>query len=1524
MSVIKNIYRVIRSICVATLIAVAALYLLIYVLFSIPYVQDETKKIAELEVSKLLHTKLTVGSLQLSPFNEVVLNDVNIPTPEGEQCVNIKKVGAGFNLWTYLRKQRIDITYLQLYGLKGEIIQNKKGAPLNIQFLIDAFKPKNKSSKSNLNLLIRNVVIRDSEVCYDLHWKPWNINNIFDPSHIRISNLNIDLEISEISNKVINVNLRRLAFVESSGFTLTKGSLDFIKIDNSLAFKNIQFALPNSTLNISDIELPISAFKSLKEYFSVHNLSGAVSSSRLTLSDLGAFYGKLHKIRKSVKVNCKFNGTLNKLFLDYINVATLDNSSECAISKLVLSPLNLINKDISASNILVKLNSDDIHEIKSLFHGISENVSNKITAAGNINVRGSAKMNIGERFANFIGDINTGYGKLQSDAFVEWKNPKSIELIGKAETDGFKLGNLLSANKLGTIAFKADCNLSFGAGLPQGSSKIEVSKVEFNNYYLSNIIINLENKNDKVEGHIEIDDKLIRANVEGSSIVSGEPTSLKVSADISHLYPSILGISDNGINLVCGAKIEAELEGTNPDNLLGTIDLNNLFITKNGNTLSLDNVLVSAYNDKQGRNIALRNKYINADLSGAFTVAGLNNLVQKIGSTVAPSYFKESILWVASEDTANCRIEILPDEPFTKFFNLPLHPGAPIEFSAFLDANSGTSEIKLNAPYIIQGSNKLIKNSTVSLQASVLGGFSGVIKSKIPMKDDLVDITLITTGLKDRMTLVSDWHFTQHPDIYGNIDISSYISHNPYSNKFEMIGYIMPSKFHLNGADWNISRSTVSYANNALNINNLKLWHENQFLKINGRASNNASDILHISLASMDLSYIFDTLNINFVDFGGIATGEIRASNVFSKLPLLRTDLLYVKNFSYNKGVVGNAMLKSYWDNAEQMVSITADITNKKQQRSLIKGGIYVTKDSLSFDFDANHLNIKLLKPFLSSFSSDVGGEASGKVKLYGTFRDINLTGRAFADSFFMRVGFTNVEYNCSDSIYFTKDRIIVPKLTVRDTYGHTGKFEGQLKHNNFRDVSFDFKLSEAKNLLCFDTNRKKNTNFYGKVFASGSGTLQGRPDYVGLMLDLTPAPSSEFTFALNEVKTAAEYSFLTFNDKSKLVETEEVTEEFKLESKIKEEAQSKYSEPSSLFKLDLRCSLTPDIKINLLMDRKTGDGISARGSGPMTIMYNSDSNDVNMYGKYTLSEGNYKFSLQDIILRDFKINPGSNITFNGDPMQGVLDIVASYRVNANLSEIDQSFSSDKDLSRTSVPVDALLNVSGVITGPEISFDIALPTLTQDVERKVRSIISTDDMMNRQIIYLLALNKFYTPEYMGNVGTGNSDLASVASSTLSGQLSSFLGQITDKLSVAPSFRTDRGDFSDMEVDVALSSRLLNNRLLINGNFGYRDRSTSQTTFIGDFDIEYLLNRNGNFRLKAYNHFNDQYYYLRSAKTTQGLGVVFRRDFDNISNFVNSQKDKLNKLLRKKEDGMVNKKNEKKDTVVVGGYYYDDF
>ena len=271
------------------------------------------------------------------------------------------------------------------------------------------------------------------------------------------------------------------------------------------------------------------------------------------------------------------------------------------------------------------------------------------------------------------------------------------------------------------------------------------------------------------------------------------------------------------------------------------------------------------------------------------------------------------------------------------------------------------------------------------------------------------------------------------------------------------------------------------------------------------------------------------------------------------------------------------------------------------------------------------------------------------------------------------------------------------------------------------------------------------------------------------------------------------------------------------------------------------------------------------------------------MYGSYTVNNGSYNFSLQDIITRDFSITSGSTVSFRGSPMDATLDINAVYSLQANLADLDESFVTESELTRTTVPVHTILKISGDLTHPDIGFDIELPTVSADIDSKMRSIISTDEMMNREIIYLLALNRFFTPDY--SIGqNGNNEWVSMASSTISSSLGSILGQISENWNISPNFRSDKGDFSDMEVDLVLSSQLLNNRLIFNGNFGYRDKRYNSTNFVGDFDIEYLLTESGNLRLKGYNHFNDRNYSMRTALTTQGIGIMYTHDFNSWLNF----------------------------------------
>ena len=289
------------------------------------------------------------------------------------------------------------------------------------------------------------------------------------------------------------------------------------------------------------------------------------------------------------------------------------------------------------------------------------------------------------------------------------------------------------------------------------------------------------------------------------------------------------------------------------------------------------------------------------------------------------------------------------------------------------------------------------------------------------------------------------------------------------------------------------------------------------------------------------------------------------------------------------------------------------------------------------------------------------------------------------------------------------------------------------------------------------------------------------------------------------------------------------------------------------------------------------------------------------MFGNYRISQGIYKFSLQEVIRKDFIIKDGSTITFNGAPLDANMDIQASYTVNsASLNDLIADASS----SRGNVRVNCLLNLSGNLTSPNLTFGLELPTVSEEDRELVRSLTSTEEQMNTQIIYLLGVGKFYTYDYANNTGQTDAT-SSLAFSTLSGQLNNMLSQVIDNQNwnVGTNLTTGEKGWSDVEAEAILSGRLLNNRLIINGNFGYRENTMRNTNFVGDFEAIWLLTKNGEFRLRGYNQTNDRYF-TKSTLTTQGIGIMYKKDFMNwkelVDWFLRRRKNRSSKQ-KEKED-----------------------
>ena len=126
-------------------------------------------------------------------------------------------------------------------------------------------------------------------------------------------------------------------------------------------------------------------------------------------------------------------------------------------------------------------------------------------------------------------------------------------------------------------------------------------------------------------------------------------------------------------------------------------------------------------------------------------------------------------------------------------------------------------------------------------------------------------------------------------------------------------------------------------------------------------------------------------------------------------------------------------------------------------------------------------------------------------------------------------------------------------------------------------------------------------------------------------------------------------------------------------------------------------------------------------------------------------------------------------------------------------------------------------------------------------------------------------------------------MQSFLSGTISQQINTVLSNVinNNNWNFGANISTGTEGFNNAEYEGLLSGRLLNNRLLINGQFGYRDNDNATTSFIGDFDIKYLLFPNGNLAINVYNKTNDRYF-TRNSLNTQGLGIIMKKDFKRIS------------------------------------------
>ena len=1449
------------------------------------------------ELSDLLNTRVTIGRINIGLLNRIIIDDVLLDDQDEQEMLKVTRLSAKFDIMPFF-KGKISISSVQLFGFNINLQKKTPDSPPNFKFVLDAFASNDTVKKDNsLDLRINSILIRRGRMAYHVLSEEETPGK-FNAKHVQLQNIIANISLKALSKDSINLGIKRLSLDEKvSGFSLKKMSLKLVANSRQTSIDNFAIELPETSLKLDTIHLIYDSLKAFDRFTEQVRFSFRTLPSQITLKDISPFLPALSHFKEPISLDMEVKGTVNQLTCSHLEI-TADNrqfrlKGDVALQDLshpqdayVFGTLSELTATTRGVGFLVRNLSHDYNGVPPVLERL-----------GNVSFRGE----VSGYFTDIVtyGQLHTDLGGVNMDLKLSSDKSKGLfAYSGAVKTTDYKLGKLLANEQLGEITFNLDVHGRHVTDrLPVVELKGLIASVDYSRYRYENITLDGEYKQGGFNGKVALDDPNGSIYLNGDVNVSSRIPTFNFQAIINKLRPHDLNLTSKYPDTEFSLKLRANFTGGSVDEMIGEINVDSLEFMSPEKQYFMNNMNIRASKQNNENQLRLTSEFLTASVEGKFQYHTLPASILNIMRKYVPSLILPPKKPIETHNNFQFDIHIYNTDILSTIFDIPLTVYTHSTLKGYF--NDPLQRLRVEGYFPrLQYKNNFIESGMILCENP-----SDHIRARVRLtnlkKKGAVNLSLDAQAKDDNISTTLNWGNSAAVTYSGQLAaVAKFLRTEGEKPLLKAMVEVKPTDIILNDTLWQIHPSQVVVDSGKVDVNNFYFSHQDRYVRINGRLSDNPQDSVKVDLKDINMGYVFDIASISDdVNFEGDATGTAYASGVFKK-PVMNTRL-FIKNFSLNQGRLGDLNIYGEWDNENRGIRLDASIKDISTTPSRVTGIIHPLKpeSGLDLNIEANELNLKFLEHYMKSIANDIKGRATGKVHFYGKFKGLNLDGAVMTDAS-MNFDILNTHFAIKDTILLAPSGLTFNNIHISDMEGHSGRMNGYLHFQHFKNLNYRFEI-QANNMLVMNTKESTDMPFYGTVYGTGNALLTGNAiQGLDVNVAMTTNRNSIFTYINGSVASATSNQFIKFVDKTPRRTIQDSIQIISYYEQLQQKRQEAEEEQKTDIRLNILVDATPDATMKIIMDPVAGDYISGKGTGNIrTEFYNKG--DVKMFGSYQINQGVYKFSLQEVIRKDFVIKNGSTITFNGAPLDANLDIQASYTVNsASLNDLIPEESSSI-IQQPNVKVNCIMNLSGILVRPTIKLGIELPNERDEVQTLVRNYISTEEQMNMQILYLLGIGKFYTEDARNN--QNSNVMSSVLSSTLSGQLNNALSQVfeTNNWNIGTNLSTGDKGWTDMEVEGILSGQLLNNRLLINGNFGYRDNPMANTNFVGDFEAEWLINRSGDIRLKAYNETNDRYY-TKTNLTTQGVGIMYKKDFNKWSDLFFWNKWKLRNKRKQEE------------------------
>lgn len=933
-----------------------------------------------------------------------------------------------------------------------------------------------------------------------------------------------------------------------------------------------------------------------------------------------------------------------------------------------------------------------------------------------------------------------------------------------------------------------------------------------------------------------------------------------------------------------------DLQNYQLDSLMGQLLISHFVVQDSFSRYSTDQISVSSEVDEQGtKQLMVDSDFLALEVTGNYTPSTLpkqlltwvNQYFAMDEVPITPdSLFSSKSSYLSPETTIKASLRMGDPTPLTKIFLPALQQLDTFAVDAAFNQEADLLHVRAYLPTLAYGDYRIDSvhfNSIADelemkhqLEASYLQLGSNTkipgIALRVRIKEDSLQFNLIS----------ADSSQTPIWNIGGGMK----------STKQGLVGKINPD-LRLNGEQWAVAPNHDVWLTKegAWIIEQLRFKKDQELIQLDARINpQDSSGNATLVLEQFEIGALNPFLDLPPGYISGKLQGKLEAKDLLRKSHYVVG--LDLRDWRVDTVQMGDAQLQAQQSLQRPEIVLSAALKGENNQAQL-EGTYHILQQYFDVEATIPKLSMQTLDPFLAGLIKQSKGYLNGTFTLKGQVEQPSLKGALTFNEVQTTLAMSNTAYQIQNGeIRFDESLIELDNIQMTDARQAQAKLDGRIKHRFFDQISMDLQF-DSDRFQFLNTGPEDNDLFYGQLFLQSSVNINGPLEQARFFINAkTQEGTHLYVLPLSDEQAITEDDFIVFGQPS-------------LDSLGRDTSQlDNYQVSAKGIALQLNLETTPEATLEVIVDPLSGDRLVCSGRSNLTVEMDPAGN-VAINGSYQISEGQYTFSYEQLLKREFKILPDSKISFAGDPLQATLDITTTYETRVPLRELvlDQISENTSLVDNQRTTVQVQMRITGSLVKPVLSFDIILPnnaqsTLLNAARARLTQVRNDETALNTQVFGLLLFNSFISTQGMipSLSDTGESVLLSSVSNLISSQLNRLASQLLKGFDLNLGVQAYRPGISEgsseimTEVQLGVSKRLFNDRLNVkaggNVNVGVNNQENQAlTAFTGDFALEYRLTPSGNYVLRVYRR--SDYDALNEGNVSRtGAGISLKKSLPN--------------------------------------------